>query len=94
MHKKPFPDFGREFGLAAPVQVPSCPRKPLAQVQQGGRNVFINCMNECGRLLEIPQEQADKLLLTRDPPVIRPEILIYCCECAFSTTSEQLLREN
>ncbi len=56
--------------------------------------MFINCMNGCGKLIEISPELANKVLRRQDPPEVMPEYLIVCCECAFNKTSEQLLQEN
>jgi hypothetical protein len=56
--------------------------------------MFINCMNECGRRIELTPLLAERVLISRDPLIVDPELYIICCECAFGITSEQLLQNN
>jgi len=56
--------------------------------------MFIDCMNECGSKIELTPTLADRILISRDPLIVDPEVYIVCCECAFGVTSEQLLKEN
>jgi len=55
---------------------------------------FIECMNECGRRIEVTPALAERIFIQQDPPLIAPDIYITCCECAFGLTSEQLLQEH
>ena len=58
------------------------------------QSIFIDCMNECGKKIEVTPAMQERYLISRNPVIIDPTIHITCCECAFGLTSDQLLREN
>ena len=57
-------------------------------------SVFIDCMNECGKRIELTEAMQERFLISRNPVIVDPTLYITCCECAFGLTSEQLLQEN
>lgn len=56
--------------------------------------MFIECMNGCGKRIELTEAMQQRFLISRDPIILDPTIFISCCECAFGMTSEQLLQDN
>jgi hypothetical protein len=57
-------------------------------------SIFVNCMNECGKRIELTEAMQQRFLISRNPIIVDPTVHITCCECAFGLTSEQLLQEN
>ncbi len=66
--------------------------KATHQVQQV--SIFIPCMNDCGKQIEITPALAERILISRNPIVVDPTYHVTCCECAFGLASDQLLQEN